>query len=147
MKGQDHCERTDCPVACSVDVIGDRWTLLVIRELLLNNRHEYNEFLAMDEKISTNILADRLKKLHASGIIKFFRHPTMKARKIYYLTEAGKELIYVMVPMILWSAKHLKNVVRVPKTQKKYLDNPQQLIEGVLYQLQLWEKDNLPVRA
>ncbi len=144
MKGQDHCEISDCPVACSVDVIGDRWTLLIIRELLLNNKHEYGEFLAMREKISTNILADRLKKLHASGMINFFPCPTVKSRKIYYLTEAGKELVHVMVHMILWSAKHLKRVVRVPNDQKKYLKDPQKLIEGVLYQLQLWEKNNLP---
>jgi DNA-binding HxlR family transcriptional regulator len=144
MKGQDHSEFSGCPLACTLDILGDRWTLLIVRELMFNNKHEYKDFMAMPERISTNILADRLKKLQERGVIKSFPHPEIKSRKIYYLTAMGKELIHVIVPLVLWGVKHLKDVVKVPPEKQKYLKNPQHLIDGTLTQIQLWESANLP---
>jgi DNA-binding HxlR family transcriptional regulator len=86
-----HEPRSTCPVACSLDLIGDRWSLLVIRDLLLG-KSRYGEFLASAEGIPTNILAERLKRLEQAGIISTTvdaRHPR---RKTYQLTRAGRAL-------------------------------------------------------
>jgi len=79
--------RSICPLANILDIIGDRWTLLVIRDLLFLEKHEFHEFLNAGEGISTNILAARLKRLMASDIAHMRPHPTNKRRKLYYLTQ------------------------------------------------------------
>ena len=83
--------RSICPVANALDVLGDRWSLLVIRDLFMN-KHEYHEFMSGPEGIATNILADRLKRLSCQGVIDCLPHPGHKTKKIYYLTSKGKDL-------------------------------------------------------
>jgi len=83
--------RSNCPVACSLDVLGDRWTLLVIRDLL-QGKSRYGEFLASAEGIPTNILADRLKRLEEAGLISSSQYGTHSRRKAYTLTKKGEGL-------------------------------------------------------
>jgi DNA-binding HxlR family transcriptional regulator len=83
--------RSNCPVACSLDVIGDRWTLLIIRDLL-QGKSRYSDFLTSAEGIPTNILAERLRRLEHAGIIASAQYGTHSRRKQYQLTEAGNAL-------------------------------------------------------
>jgi DNA-binding HxlR family transcriptional regulator len=84
-------KRSLCPVACSLDVIGDRWSLLVIRDLL-QGKSRFHEFLASAEGIPTNILADRLKRLEEADLISSGPYGSHSRRKAYQLTEAGRGL-------------------------------------------------------
>ena len=98
--------RSDCPTAYALDLFGDRWTLLVVRDLMFNGRRRYGEFLEAGEGIATNILADRLGRLEACGVVESRRDPDNHRAKLYRLTRKGIDLVPLMVEMILWSARH-----------------------------------------
>lgn len=95
---------TGCPVAFALDTFGDRWTLLVIRDMVLRGSKTYGEFLSASEKIATNILSDRLRLLEAEGIIIGKRDPENHRKINYALTEKGCDLVPVILEMIRWSA-------------------------------------------
>ena len=97
--------RSDCPISFALDLFGDRWTLLVIRDLAFKEKESFSDFLASDEGIARNVLADRLARLEAEGFIEKHAHPGDQRRSIYTLTERGLGLIPVLVEMILWSAR------------------------------------------
>lgn len=97
--------RSDCPISFALDLFGDRWTLLVIRDLAFKGKNSFGDFLASDEGIARNILADRLARLEAEGFIEKRPNPDDLRRSIYTLTERGLGLVPVLVEMILWSAR------------------------------------------
>lgn len=97
---------THCPIAFGLNHFGDRWTLLIIRDLLFKGKRQYREFLEGGEGIATAVLADRLKKLEATGIIEATAGEGRGNPRYYALTPRGKDLLPVMVEMILWSAMH-----------------------------------------
>ena len=97
--------RSDCPISFALDLFGDRWTLLVIRDLAFKGKNSFSDFLASDEGIARNILADRLASLEAAGFIEKHPHPDDLRRSIYTLTERGLGLVPVLVETILWSAR------------------------------------------
>jgi DNA-binding HxlR family transcriptional regulator len=98
--------RSHCPVSFALDVFGDRWTLLVIRDLLLRGKTTYGEFLASDEGMATNVLADRLEWLEAQGIVRRSRDRRERRRVVYGLTQKGIDLLPILIEMIAWSAKY-----------------------------------------
>ena len=93
--------RSTCPVACSLDLLGDRWTLLVIRDLLFG-KTRYGEFLASAEGIPTNILAERLKRLELAGLISSTPYGRHSRRKDYRLTPAGEALRPIVTALRDW---------------------------------------------
>ena len=97
--------RSRCPVACTLDVLGDRWSLLVIRDIV-RGKSRFAEFLASPEGIPTNILADRLKRLTAQGIIRGRRYIQHPPRLEYSLTAKGEDLRPVMRAMVDWGVRH-----------------------------------------
>jgi DNA-binding HxlR family transcriptional regulator len=97
--------RSFCPVSCALDLIGDRWSLLVVRDLMRGKRR-FAEFLESSEGIPTNILADRLKRLVKSGIITSKRYSKHPPRLEYSLTEKGKDLRPVIRAMVDWGIRH-----------------------------------------
>ena len=99
--------RSDCPISGALDIIGDRWSLLIVRDIIMNGKNTYNEFLKSREGIATNILAARLAKLEEEEIIIREEHPESKAKIFYRLTEKGIDLLPVIIEMILWSGKYL----------------------------------------
>ncbi|MGE0464321.1 MAG: winged helix-turn-helix transcriptional regulator [Vicinamibacterales bacterium] len=99
-------ETSRCPIAVALDVFGDRWTLLVIRDLLFKGKRHYREFLESHEGIATNILADRLARLEAEGLVSKTLDPHHGRRRVYALTRKGYDLIPVILEMIEWSARH-----------------------------------------
>lgn len=98
--------RSGCPLNASVEILGDRWSLLIIRDMMLRGSRTYKEFLESYEGIATNILADRLRKLEAHGIITAERDPSDGRKLIYLLTAKGIGLAPVLTEMVLWAAAH-----------------------------------------
>src|SRR5262245_2206852 len=100
--------RSPCPLNASVEMLGDRWSLLIIRDMMLRGTRTYRDLLACDEGIATNILADRLERLQANGIIIGRPDPSDRRKQIYLLTEKGIDLAPVLAEMVLWAAAHEK---------------------------------------
>lgn len=100
--------RSGCPLNASVEVLGDRWSLLIVRDMMLRGFRTFTEFLQTDERIATNILADRLRNLESHGIIRAKQDPSDRRKIIYFLTAKGKDLAPVLTEMVLWAAAHEK---------------------------------------
>ena len=98
--------RSGCPLNASVEILGDRWSLLIIRDMMLRGFRTYKEFLQSYERIATNILADRLQKLITHGIITTKGDPSDGRKLIYSLTPKGIDLAPVLTEMVLWAAAH-----------------------------------------
>jgi DNA-binding HxlR family transcriptional regulator len=98
--------RSGCPLNASVEILGDRWSLLIIRDMMLRGFQTYKEFLGSYERIATNILADRLRRLEAHGIISTEQDPLDGRKLIYSLTPKGIDLAPVLTEMVLWAAGH-----------------------------------------
>lgn len=99
-------QRSNCPVSFSLDFLGDKWSLLIMRDMMLYNKFTYGEFLQSDEKISTNILADRLVVLEQNGFITR-RVSTEKRNKIIYeMTEKAIDLVPIIMEYNIWGAKY-----------------------------------------
>jgi DNA-binding HxlR family transcriptional regulator len=98
--------RSECPLNASVEMLGDRWSLLIIRDMMLRGWQTFKEFLEGYEGIATNILADRLRKLVANGILTTEPNPSDGRRLIYSLTAKGIDLAPVLTEMVLWAAAH-----------------------------------------
>ena len=105
-KNRSPKRRSGCPLNASVEVLGDRWSLLIIRDMMLRGFRTYKEFLGSYERIATNILADRLQKLIAHGIITNGPDPSDGRKLIYSLTPKGIDLAPVLKEMVLWAAAH-----------------------------------------
>lgn len=98
-------ERSNCPVACALDLFGDKWTLLIIRDLL-SGKKRYQEFLASPERIATNILADRLRKLEIDGIVSQQIYQQKPVRREYILTKKGEDLKPVLQALAQWGMSY-----------------------------------------
>src|SRR5438876_9247333 len=98
--------RSERPLNASVEMLGDRWSLLIIRDMMLRGSRSYKEFLECYEGIATNILADRLRKLVAYGIVTTEPDPADGRKRIYLLTTKGIDLAPVLTEMVLWAAAH-----------------------------------------
>jgi DNA-binding HxlR family transcriptional regulator len=117
-------KRSDCPVSWSLEMWGDKWSLLIIRDLILNKSCTYKDFLNAEEGIATNILSARLLALEESGFIKKVDNPGTKTRVFYKLTEMGINLFPIILEIMLWSEKyhtspaHIKAIIREAKKDK-----------------------------
>ena len=100
-------KRSCCPISSALDLLGDKWTLLIVRDIALQDKNTFKEFLESDEKISTNILSDRLSRLESQGIVSKSDHPNNKVVKIYRLTPKGLDLLPILFDVILWSNDYL----------------------------------------
>jgi len=98
--------RSHCAVNYGVEIFGDRWSLLIIRDIVFAGKKTYGEFLKSEEGIATNVLASRLAFLEAQGILSRAPSPTDRRKDFYTLTEKGLDLIPILLSIVLWSAKH-----------------------------------------
>lgn len=99
--------RSGCPINLTLEMLGDRWSLIVIRDVIFGNRRTYGELLAQsEEKIASNILADRLKRLVASGLLTREPDPSHRQKGIYSLTEPAIQLVPVLAQMAAWGRRH-----------------------------------------
>ncbi|MBL7783205.1 MAG: helix-turn-helix transcriptional regulator [Saprospiraceae bacterium] len=117
MKSVKH--RSECPVSCSLDVWGDKWTLLIIRDLMHNPKGcTYGDFLKSPEGIATNILASRLQALEENQLVVKLDHPESKTKVLYKLTRKGIDLLPVIVEINLWAEKYYP----IPEDRKAMLE-------------------------
>jgi DNA-binding HxlR family transcriptional regulator len=98
--------RSDCPISFTLDVLGDKWALLILRDLVFAGKSTYGEFLQSAEKIATNILADRLATLESQGFITKQVAADKKSKFTYRLTEKGLDLLPILMEITLWGAKY-----------------------------------------
>ena len=110
-------KRSDCPISCSLDIWGDKWSLLIIRDLMFAKKCTYGDFLKSPERISTNILATRLQMLEENEMIEKSEHPESKAKVLYRLTRKGIDLLPVVIEINLWAEKYF----RIPDERKAML--------------------------
>lgn len=126
-----HELRSSCPVAASLDVLGDRWTLVVLRDLLIAGTTHFADF-AVDESIATNTLADRLQRLRDAGIIARVRDPDDGRRWIYVPRQPAIELIPVLVDLMIWGITNTP--VDVPPEQAGAAEHRDALIAQITEQ-------------
>ena len=103
---KDDGRRSPCPISFTLDLLGDKWSLLVIRDLVFARKRHFADFLASPEGIASNILASRLKNLEASGILSRRADPDSARKVIYELTPKGIDLVPVLIDLISWGARH-----------------------------------------
>jgi len=98
-----------CPISYTLDHVGDRWSLLILRDILLAGKQHYDDFVSSGEGISTNILASRLRQLEAGGLISKQAHPENRRRFVYSPTEKALDLLPLMIEMIVWGGRYYPN--------------------------------------
>ncbi|VVM42585.1 hypothetical protein PS645_00324 [Pseudomonas fluorescens] len=125
--------RSHCAVNYGVEIFGDRWSLLIIRDIVFVGKKTYGQFLKSEEGIATNILASRLAFLEEQGILSKTPSPEDGRKDFYTLTEKGLDLIPIVVNIVLWSAKHdSKSYVRRHEDLvTRFSQNPTQASEEV----------------
>ena len=138
MKKATSGQRSGCPINIALEIFGDRWSLLIVRDLMFKERNTYRDFLEAEEGIATNILAERLQRLEAAGIILKQPDPADGRKTIYQLTPKGIDLAPVLVEMILWSARYEKTEAP-PATIRRMRKNRAAFIAEVRKR---WETNN-----
>ena len=118
---QDLTFRSTCPLSNILDLVGDRWSLIIIRDVFIG-RNTYTEFLKSPEKISTNILVDRIKKLREYELLGFRKDKIDRKIKYYYLTDMGISLYPILTEMSLWTKKNLPTLPTHKLAQETFLD-------------------------
>lgn len=117
-----------CPIDYALEVFGDRWTLLVLRDLMLSGKRYYRELMTSKEGIATNILASRLRKMEADGLIIRKQTPEDKRQIFYELTEKALDLIPILLEISRWSVIYDKDTAAPLELMRRFNDEPQQLI-------------------
>ena len=110
-------KRSDCPISCSLDIWGDKWSLLIIRDLMFSKKCRYTDLLKSAEGIATNILATKLQALEENKIIEKSDYPESKSKGYYKLTQKGIDLLPILIEIHLWSEKYFP----IPEDIKKIL--------------------------
>jgi DNA-binding HxlR family transcriptional regulator len=99
--------RSGCPINLTLEVLGDRWSLIVIRDIMFGNRRHFRQLMTLsDEGIASNVLADRLKRLLGTGLLSKSDNPAHKQKAVYSLTEAAIQLVPLLVQMGAWGRRH-----------------------------------------
>ncbi len=120
---KSHSLRSHCPITTGIDVIGDKWTLLILRHMLFRHKHTYGELLDMKERIGTKILAERLKTLVADGLIEKRNDPSNKKVFLYTLTDKGLSIIEIMAKIIKFSVTYYHNQMMSKPVDKTKLSS------------------------
>ncbi len=98
--------RSDCPISNVLDFVGDKWSLLILRDLIFFGKSSYSELKNSDENMATNILSSRLERLEKDGLISKQTDSNDKRKKVYAPTQAGKDMLPIMLEMLIWSSKY-----------------------------------------
>jgi DNA-binding HxlR family transcriptional regulator len=115
--------RSDCPISCSLDVLGDKWTLLIVRDLFMG-KHRFADLETSVEGIPTNTLADRLRRMEENNFVKKLRYAHKPPRFEYHLTAKGKALLPVLQELSRWAAQHLPGT---SAPQEAFVPHPSRL--------------------
>jgi DNA-binding HxlR family transcriptional regulator len=128
-------ERSGCPINMALEVFGDRWSLLIIRDIMFAGKRNFRDLLASDEKIASNILTDRLSRLEEEGIISKGKDPSHKQKITYSLTSKGIDLLPVLAEMGCWSLKHKDIDEKKFRKEKAFLKGGKELQKAIMKQL------------
>ncbi|PCJ53490.1 MAG: transcriptional regulator [Planctomycetota bacterium] len=123
--------RSDCPISYCLDLVGDRWTMLVIRDMVMFGSKRFSEFQSSGEGIATNVLSDRLQCLAEGGILECSVDRDDGRKRIYRLTEKGIDLVPILIDLAQWGGRHDPNTA-VPIEFRKRIENDR---EGVIAEL------------
>jgi DNA-binding HxlR family transcriptional regulator len=118
--------RSYCPINLSLEIFGDRWTLLVLRDMMFANKRHFREFLQADELIASNVLADRLKLLVEHGIVTKADDPTHKQKAVYSLTEKGIALLPIIVQIGAWGSRYVPAAKKLERRARAAIGELQQ---------------------
>ena len=105
MENQFRCQ---CPITSALDIVGDKWTLVIIKQMLFEEKSTFKDFTESPESIATNILSSRLKLLEKFGIINKENHPKNKKTNIYTLTEKGLSFTPILIELMFWSKENIQ---------------------------------------
>ena len=130
-------KRSDCPLSISLNVFGDKWSLLIIRDLMFGNKCTYNDFLKSEEGIATNILASRLKGLEENGVIEKLVHPDSKAKILYTLTPKGIDLLPIIMEVYIWYNKYYEMPTNLKATIKEAKKDKDKFVKQVTKELRI----------
>ncbi len=133
MSGKD---RSGCPISLSLELLGDRWTLLIIRDIVFAGKRHFREFLHSDERISSRTLAERLQTLQDEGILTRHGDPEHKLKAIYSLTEAGIDLLPVLAEIGFWGSKYRRADPELGAMAQRLSDGGPALLARLKEQLQ-----------
>jgi len=122
----DDGHRSYCPINLSLEVFGDRWTLLVLRDMMFGGKRHFREFLQSDEGIASNILAARLALLVEHGIVTRADDATHKQKAVYSLTEKGIELFPVIVQIGAWGSRHVPAAKKLDRESRAMIRSVQE---------------------
>lgn len=128
-------KRSACGISSTLDILGDKWSLLVIRDMIFFKKKTYGEFLQSPEKIATNILADRLNFLELAGIIVKKEFPGNKSKILYELTQKGIDLLPILLEIMVWSDKYLEVSERGKALTKRIITDREGVIKDLTEKL------------
>jgi DNA-binding HxlR family transcriptional regulator len=126
--------RSGCPISCALDLVGDKWSILIIRDMCFFGKKTFSEFALSDEKIAANILADRLKKFESYGLVT--KHKSLENKKTvqYALTQKGIDFVPIILELVLWGAKHLDtNITDEAKSFAKKIQKDKEAVIKQVY--------------
>jgi DNA-binding HxlR family transcriptional regulator len=106
-KAKSDCRQSGCPIAFTLDIFGDKWSILIVRDMILNGKKHYGELLESPERIASNILADRLKRLEEARIITKNPDPENRKKYVYELTQKGVDLLPLVLEAAIWGSKYV----------------------------------------
>jgi DNA-binding HxlR family transcriptional regulator len=127
--------RSDCPISNVLDHVGDKWSLLILRDLMFFGKNTYSELQNSDEKMATNILSSRLEKLEKDGLLTKETDKKDKRRKVYRLTEAGIDMLPILLDMIAWSCKYEPETNTYPEFYERIQTDRPGLIQDLTLKL------------
>lgn len=128
-------KRSECPISCSLDIFGDKWSLLIIRDMMFFNKSTYGDFLKSEEGIATNILASRLQGLEENKLIEKLEHPDSKAKVLYKLTQKSIDLLPIIIEIHLWAEKYLDIPAKLKTLLKEAKKGKDEFIKATTRQL------------
>ena len=131
----EHNFRCDCPITSALDILGDKWMLVIIKQMLVEHKETFKDFIESDEAIATNILSIKLKLLEELEIVTKSKLPNNKKTNLYHLTERGLSLSNIIVDLALWSDKHLRELnidMRNPNELELMKNNKEDFIKVLL---------------
>jgi DNA-binding HxlR family transcriptional regulator len=128
-------KRSECPISNSLEIFGDKWSLLIIRDLIFSQKSTYGDFLKSEEKIATNILAARLQALEENNIIEKREHPDSKAKILYRLTHKGIDLLPIIFEIHLWAEKYLSIPADIQEMINDAKKNKEVVLKTIMDQL------------
>ncbi|TGM48382.1 transcriptional regulator [Leptospira biflexa] len=128
-------KRSDCPISSSLDIWGDKWSLLIIRDLMHQKQCTYGDFLKSKEGIATNILATRLQMLEENGLIQKKEHPENKTKVLYQLTDKGIDLLPVLIEIQIWAESYFEIPKEIKERIKPFKKDKETVIKKAMKEM------------